>query len=87
MHSKKVIVRNEHGIHARVAYRVAEKSKTLDSKITLCKGSEKADGCSVLGMLLLGAEKGSEIDIIAGGGDEAKSIEAISEIFLDGSGI
>jgi phosphotransferase system HPr (HPr) family protein len=84
---KKVIVHNEHGIHARVALRVVQRSKTMESKVTLCKGCSKADGCSVLDMLLLCAEKGSEIELVASGGDEEKAIEAISEIFADGSGI
>ncbi|MGA2507508.1 MAG: HPr family phosphocarrier protein [Chitinispirillaceae bacterium] len=87
MRSKKVIVQNEHGIHARVALAVLEKSKGLDSQVTICKGCEKADGCSILELLLLGAEKGSEIELIVTGGDEEKSIKTISEIFSDGSGI
>jgi phosphotransferase system HPr (HPr) family protein len=87
MRSKKLIVHNEHGIHARVALRVVEKNKAMESKVTLCKGFSKADGCSVLDMLLLCAGKGSEIELVARGGDEEKAIEAISEIFADGSGI
>jgi phosphotransferase system HPr (HPr) family protein len=87
MRSKKVIVHNEHGIHARVALRVVEKTKALDSKVTLCKGCSKADGCSVLDMLLLSAGKGSEIELVVSGGNEEKTINAISEIFADGSGI
>jgi phosphocarrier protein HPr len=87
MRSQKVVVQNEHGIHARVALRVAEKSKNLDSKITLRKDRSKADGCSVLDMLLLCAAKGTEIEVVASGGDEEKNINTISEIFSDGSGI
>lgn len=87
MRSKKVIVNNEHGIHARVAMRVLEKSKGLDSQVTICKGCEKASGCSIIEMLLLGAGKGTEIELIVNGGDEEKSIDAISGIFTDGLGI
>ena len=87
MRSKKLIVQNEYGIHARVALRICEKSKALDSKVTLSKGHSKADGCSVLDMLLLSAGKGSEIELIASGGDEEKAINSISELFTDGSGI
>jgi len=47
----------------------------------------KANGYSILEMLMLEAEKGSQIELIADGGDEEKSIKAISEIFSDGSGI
>ena len=87
MRSKKVIVCNEHGIHARVALRVLEKSKDLQSQVTICKGCVKAQGCSILEMLMLGAEKGSEVELIVNGGDEEKCIEMISDIFADGSGI
>lgn len=87
MRSQKVIVQNEHGIHARVAVRVLEKSKGLDSQVTICKGCVKADGCSILELLLLGAEKGSEVELIVNGGNEEKNIKAISDIFADGSGI
>jgi phosphocarrier protein HPr len=87
MRSKKVIVHNEHGIHARVALRVLEKSKDYDSNVTICKGCAKASGCSVLEMLMLGAEKGSEVELIVSGGDEEKCMAIISQIFADGSGI
>jgi phosphotransferase system HPr-like phosphotransfer protein len=43
MRSRKVIVQNEHGIHARVAIRVLEKTRNLDSQVTICKGCVKAD--------------------------------------------
>jgi len=87
MRSKKVIVQNEHGIHTRVALRVLERSKELGSEVTICKGCLKADGCSILELMLLGAEKGSEIELIVNGGDEDRNLGAISEIFSDGSGI
>jgi len=87
MRSKKIIVQNEHGIHARVAMRVLEKSKSLGSQVTICKDCIKADGCSILQLLLLGAAKGSEVELIVEGGDEEKNIAAISDIFADGSGI
>jgi phosphotransferase system HPr (HPr) family protein len=87
MRSKKIIVRNEHGIHSRVALHVLEKCKDLDSQITVCKGCSKANGCSILELLMLGAEKGSEIELFACGGDEEESIRAISDIFSEGSGI
>lgn len=87
MRSRKVIVQNEHGIHARVAMRVLEKTRNLDSRVTICKGCVKANGCSILEMLLLDAVKGSEVELIVSGGDEENSINVLSDIFADGSGI
>jgi phosphotransferase system HPr (HPr) family protein len=87
MITKKMIVHNEHGIHSRVALRVAEKCRGCSSQITVCKGCEKASGSSVLELLMLGAEKGAEIEVIAEGGEEQKSLNDLSQIFSQGSGI
>lgn len=87
MKSRKVIVHNEHGIHARVALRVLEASRESSSNVTIFKGRNKADGCSIMDLLLLGATQGSEIELLVDGGDEEKSISALSEIFEDGAGI
>jgi phosphotransferase system HPr (HPr) family protein len=84
---KKLTVRNEHGIHARVALRVAEMCRLGSSNITICKGCEKASGCSVLELLMLGAGNGTEIEIVASGGEERKSVDDIAQIFSQGSGI
>lgn len=87
MRNCKVVVQNEHGIHARVAMKILDKSKMLDSTITLCNGCVKADGCSMLELLLLGARKGAEIKSVVNGGDEEKNIKLIAELFTEGSGI
>lgn len=87
MQTKKITVQNEHGMHARVAMQVAEKSKTLSSEITIHKGSEKANSRSVLELLMLGAEQGAELEVVATGEDEENSIREISHIFSDGAGI
>jgi len=87
MLSKKIVVNCDHGLHARVAMQVSRKSSGLDSQVTICKGCEKADGCSVLQLLLLGAEKGTELELIVNGGDEEKNLADLSDLFAEGSGI
>ncbi len=87
MRKKTLVIGNEHGIHARVALRVVETGRSLGSRITLCKGCAKADGCSILEMLMLQAEKGSEVEVLINGGEEEKCLAALSELFSDGLGI
>jgi phosphocarrier protein len=81
------MVQNEHGLHARVAMKVLQTSMSLDSQVTICNGCTKADGCSILELLLLGAQKGTELELVVNGGDEEKNIELIADLFTDGSGI
>jgi phosphocarrier protein HPr len=87
MIAKKLIVKNKHGLHARVALRVVEKSKILPSEVLLLKGTKKADAHSVLDLLMLEAAEGSEIELIITGGDEENSLREIETIFDDGAGI
>lgn len=87
MISKKICLREIHGLHARPVAKIVQKCKNFESKITICKGCEKADGCSVLELLLLGATHGVELEIIATGNDESQAVQEITELFDSGSGI
>jgi phosphotransferase system HPr (HPr) family protein len=87
MLTKKVIVQNEHGLHARVAMHVAETSKCAQATVTVCRGCKCADGCSVLQLLMLEAEQGAEIELLISGGNEEQCLRNIAAIFNNGSGI
>ena len=87
MATQKVVVRNEHGIHARVASRVVEKTRTMSSKVTISLDDKEADAGSIIDLLLLGATQGSTVDVSVTGGDEEKHLLAIAQIFSDGGGI
>ncbi len=83
MKSKKVLILNEHGLHARIATKVANMSKTLNSVVTIRNGSSRAKGTSIIELLVLGAPEGSEVELIVEGGDESRNIEALEEIFSE----
>ena len=50
-------------------------------------GCKCADGCSVLQLLMLEAEQGSEIELLISGGNEEQCLRNIAAIFNKGSGI
>lgn len=87
MLNRKVVVQNDHGMHARIAMKVLETDISLDSQITICNGCAKTDGCSILELLLLGAQKGTELELVVNGGVEEKNIDLIADLFSDGSGV
>jgi len=78
---KKIIIRNEFGIHARVATNIVKVTRDLDSKVTLDKGGTHADGGSVLQLLMLGAAKGSEVELVVDGGHEPQNLQVLSDLF------
>ena len=87
MITKKFVVQEEYGIHARPAAKIVEKCQQFNSKIKICNGCSEADGCSILQLLLLAANKGEQIEVSADGSDEEKAIAELSERFEYGSGI
>jgi len=66
---KKLIVKNKQGLHARPAALFVQVANKFDSSITVCKDKEEVNGKSIMGILMLGAHKGSQIVIVAEGDD------------------
>lgn len=87
MVSRKVVLHEEYGLHARPAMKIVQTCQNFSSKITICKGCKKADGCSIMELLLLSADNGNELEVIAEGGDETKAASEIAHLFENGSGI
>lgn len=71
------MVRNKQGLHARPAALFVQVANRFDSRITVAKDGEVVNGKSIMGILMLGAAKGSEI-IIEANGDDAE--EALLEL-------
>jgi phosphocarrier protein HPr len=87
MRFKNLVVQNEYGLHVRVASRVVQKIKALKSKVIIFKGCKKANGCSILQLLMLCATKGSEIQLKVSGENEELTLIELTELFSQGSGI
>ena len=77
---KKLIVKNKQGLHARPAALFVQIANKYDSRITVSRGEEEVNGKSIMGILMLGAEKGSSIFIEADGADAQTAIEELSKI-------
>ena len=69
--SKKIVVKNSQGLHARPAALFVQVANKFDSRITVKREDdpEEVNGKSIMGILMLGAEKGSIIIIEADGDD------------------
>jgi phosphocarrier protein HPr len=72
--TKKLIVKNKQGLHARPAALFVQIANKFDAHITVTRDKERVNGKSIMGILMLGAEKGSEITIEAEGEDASLAI-------------
>ncbi len=77
---KDIIVKNKTGLHARPAAMFVQIANKFESEITIIKEDQKVNGKSIMGILMLAAEKGSRITIIAEGADAAVAVEELSQV-------
>tara|TARA_B100001939_G_scaffold307889_1_gene288197 strand:- start:2 stop:262 length:261 start_codon:yes stop_codon:yes gene_type:complete len=68
--SKRVVIMNSQGLHARPASELVEAMKAFSASVTVCVGEKSANSSSIMSLLALGATVGSEATVIADGPDE-----------------
>jgi phosphotransferase system HPr (HPr) family protein len=78
--TKKLTVKNRQGLHARPAALFVQVANKFNSRISVKRGDEKVNGKSIMGILMLGAEKDSEIIIEAEGDDAQMAILDLEKV-------
>ena len=78
------MVRNPQGMHARPAEMFVRLASKFESSVELFKGAECADGKSILSILTLFAEQGTELRIQAAGPDAAAAVEQLVKLVESG---
>ena len=79
---KKITVKNKSGLHARPAALFVQVANKFDSRITVKNDTEEVNGKSIMGILMLGAEQGSEIIIEAEGHDAQAALVELEKIII-----
>jgi len=79
---KKLTVKNQQGLHARPAALFVQVANKYDSKVTVRRDDEEVNGKSIMGILMLGAEKGSQIVIEVEGDDAETAILELEKIII-----
>ncbi len=77
---KEFTVKNKQGLHARPAAIFVQVANKFDSRITVRRDAEEVNGKSIMGILMLGAEKGSVIVIEADGRDAEIALVELEKI-------
>jgi len=81
MIKKTIKITSIHGLHARPASMFVRTATQFKSELKIHKDGMVVNGKSIMGVMMLAAEKGSTIDIEIDGPDEKKMQAAIEELF------
>lgn len=77
---------NELGLHARPSALLVSTASRFKSDVFLRRNDLRVNGKSIMGVMMLAAEKGSTITIEVDGPDEQEALQAILKVIADGFG-
>jgi phosphocarrier protein HPr len=70
-------IRNKRGLHARASAKLVEAAARFSSHVSVSKDGQCVDARSIMGLMLLAAGMGSEVEISAAGEDAQNALKAI----------
>lgn len=73
-----VAIKNKHGLHARPAAEFVKLATRFASDVFVRKQDLEVNGKSIMGMMMLAAEFGSEITIRANGADAEQAVDELA---------
>jgi len=77
------VISNERGLHARAAAKFVKLAAGFDADVTVAKRGQKVSGRSILGLMMLAAGPGTELEITAVGREAEEAIEVLGRIIED----
>lgn len=80
MITEEVVINNQVGLHARPATFFIQKANEFKSSIWVEKDERRVNAKSLLGVLSLGIVKGTSVNLIADGVDEAEAVATLEEL-------
>ncbi len=83
MRCERVVIRNKLGLHARASAKFVSLAAGFDAEITLRRDHQIVNGKSIMGILMLAAAQGTELEICAEGKDEARAVAALAALVAD----
>ncbi|MEQ3637744.1 HPr family phosphocarrier protein [Alcanivorax sp.] len=81
MIEKQLDVINKLGLHARAAAKVVSVASRYNSSILVLHKTQTIDAKSIMGLLMLGAAKGSSITFRVEGDDEQQAMDELKDLF------
>ena len=77
----KLTIENKSGLHARPATQFVETASRFNCEVLLLKDGEEVNGKSIMGLMMLGAEKGTELTLRCFGSEDSQEcLDSLAEL-------
>ncbi len=77
---REITIINKLGLHARAAAKFVTMASVFECDVRLVKGEREVNGKSIMGVMMLAAGRGSQLEIVADGKDEQQAVCMLTEL-------
>ncbi len=74
---------NARGLHARASAKFVKAAAQFDAEVRVSREGQTVDAQSIMGLMMLGAGPGSEIEIVAEGPDADAAVDGLAQLVAD----
>ena len=78
--SAELEIQNKKGLHTRAAAAIVKTAAPFDCEIEVERICQTVSGCSIMGLMMLAAAKGTTIKVSCSGNQAKEALEAISNL-------
>jgi phosphocarrier protein len=73
-------IQNKKGLHARAAAAFVKSIENLDANVTVERIGQEVDGCSIMGLMMLAAAKGTTIKVSCSGKQAQEAMDTLTAL-------
>ena len=80
---RQVEIINKLGLHARAAAKFVTLASSFESEVQIALNGNQVNGKSIMGVMMLAAAQGTQLDLLVEGPDEHEAIEKLCELIAN----
>ena len=80
---QELLIINRLGLHARAAAKFVSTAHRFASDIQVERNGQRVNGKSIMGVMMLAASQGSQIELLVDGEDEAEAVNALKQLLAN----
>ncbi len=78
-----ITISNKLGLHARASAKLTKLAGSFQSEVFMSRNGRRVNAKSIMGVMMLAAGLGSEVELEVDGEDEAAATQALAQLFED----
>lgn len=86
MQQQDVEIINRLGLHARASAKLTQLASQFSSEVWITRNQRRVNAKSIMGVMMLAAERGAQLTLRAEGPDAEQALDALAALIADGFG-